>query len=325
MTRAAQVRFVAPLLALVWGCGTPASDSGSGGTGGAGAGGSATGGAPASGGAGGPGGTGGSPGTGGGSGGTMISGNGGDSSGGNGGNGGSVGVDAAAGGGNSGGVNDAGATGGDDAGPSAPAGGFSCTLLVGPSPMLQWFRGGFLQYPGIDPTKFELISVAHHYTDAWAKPGDSAWNTPLDQNHACAANAMAPDRVAFMATQWSHTTAAEWEADLSGIVNNIKSKWPGVKRIELMASTSAPGNKPCPAAGGKNNETIVPTIGYEAIEAMPAKFPGLVVALPHFEVACMDFIGNGTAPQYAPSATATSGPAVMDVAKVFGTYYAAHP
>jgi hypothetical protein len=210
----------------------------------------------------------------------------------------------------------------DAGGPSA---GFACNLLVGPSPMMQWFEGGFLKYPGIDPTKWELISVAHHYTDAWAKPGDSAWNTAFDKGHACAQGAMMPERVIFQATQWSHTTAAEWEKDLAGIIENIKTKWPGVKRIELMASTSAPGNMPCPAAGGKNNETIIPTIGYQAIDAMPAKYPGLVVALPHFEVPCNDFIGNGTAPQYAPSATATTGAAVMDVAAIFGKYFAAHP
>jgi hypothetical protein len=203
---------------------------------------------------------------------------------------------------------------------------FTCTLFVGPSPMMQWFRGGFLQHAGIDPTRYQLIWVAHHYTDAWGAPGDAAWNTALDMGHACAQNAKAPDRVAFMATQWSHTTVAQWEKDLTGIVANIRAKWPDVKRIELMASTSAPGNKPCPAAGGKNNETIIPAIAYEALDAMPAKFPGLVVALPHFEVpACSDFIGNGTAPQYAPNATATSGPAVKDVADLFGGYYAAHP
>jgi hypothetical protein len=208
---------------------------------------------------------------------------------------------------------------------SAPAaGGFTCSQLVGPSPMFQWFNGGFLKYPGIDPAKWQLIWMAHHYTDAWAKPGDAAWNLALDGGHACANGSKSPDRVIFQATQWSHTTAAEWITDLTGIVNNIKTKWPGVKRIELMVSTSAPGNMACPGAS-KNNETIIPTIGYEAIEAMPAKFPGLVFALPHFEVPCKDFIGNGTSPQYKPNAMATNSPEVMDVAGIFGAYWAMHP
>jgi hypothetical protein len=221
-----------------------------------------------------------------------------------------------------------GGSGGSDAAvspDSAPAaGGFTCNQLVGPSPMFQWFNGGFLQHPGIDPAKWQLIWMAHHYTDAWAKPGDSAWNLALDGSHACADGSKSPDRVIFQATQWSHTTAAEWITDLTGIVNNIKTKWPGVKRIELMVSTSAPGNMACPGAP-KNNETIIPTIGYEAIEAMPAKFPGLVFALPHFEVPCKDFIGNGTSPQYKPTATSTDSPEVKEVAGIFGAYFAMHP
>jgi hypothetical protein len=196
--------------------------------------------------------------------------------------------------------------------------------------MMQWFHGGFLQHPGIDARRWQLIWVPHHYTDAWGTPGDSAWNTPLDKGHACAQGSTTPDRVIFMATQWKHTTAAQWEADLTGIVANIQTRWPSVKRIELMVSTSAPGNVPCPVwasqDSGKKNETIVPAIGYQALDAMPAKFPGLVVALPHFAVpACRDFIGDGLKPQYAPDPRATTGPAVAEVAKMFGDHFAAHP
>ncbi len=189
--------------------------------------------------------------------------------------------------------------------------------------MYQWFNGGFLTYPGIDPTRWELIMVAHHYTNAWAVAGDPAWDTPV--SHPCAQNAATPDRIAFMATQWSENTAAEWEADFVGIIKNIQTKWPMVKRIELMPSTSAPGDVLCPGAGTAS-ETIIPTYGYTAIDAMPAMYPGLVFSTPHFAVPnCSDFIGNGTAPQYAPDANATTGPAVTDVVGVFGAYYAAHP
>lgn len=213
----------------------------------------------------------------------------------------------------------AGASGSSNGG-AAP---FTCTLFVGPSTMGQWFNGGFLSYPGIDPARWELIMVAHHYTDAWAVPGDPAWKTPV--SHPCVNGAASPDRVAFMATQWTENTAAQWEADFAGIVANIRAQWPEVKRIELMPSTCAPGNQLCPVPGA-SSETVIPAYGYAAIDAMPAKYPGLVFSTPHFEVPkCSDFIGNGTAPQYAPDATATTGPAVLDVANVFGAYYAAHP
>lgn len=203
-----------------------------------------------------------------------------------------------------------------------PAGPFTCTQLVGPSPMGQWFNGGFLMYPGIDATKYQLIMVAHHYSDAWAVPGDSAWDTK--PTNPCAQGSTTPDRVSFMVTQWSEKLESQWVADLTGIVKNIQAKWPMVKRIEIMPSTSAPGDVQCPGTTG--TETIIPAAGYAAIDSMPARYPGLVVALPHFEVTkCSDFIGNGSAPQYAPDANATSGPAVMDMVGVFGTYYAAHP
>jgi hypothetical protein len=189
--------------------------------------------------------------------------------------------------------------------------------------MGQWFNGGFLNYPGIDPARWELIMVAHHYTNAWAVPGDSAWKTPV--SHPCASGSATPDRIAFMATQWTEKTSAEWQADFVGIIKNIQALWPMVKRIELMPSTSAPGNQLCPGVAA-STETIIPSYGYAAIDAMPAQYPGLVFATPHFEVPkCSDFIGNGTAPQYAPDAAATTGPAVLDVANVFGAYYAAHP
>jgi hypothetical protein len=191
--------------------------------------------------------------------------------------------------------------------------------------MYQWFNGGFLTYPGIDPTRWELIEVAHHYTNDWAVPGDSAWDTPV--SHPCGQSSANPDRIAFMATQWTETTAAQWETDFDGIIKNIQTKWPMVKRIELMPSTSAPGDMLCPTATpSASSETIVPAYGYAAIDAMPAKYPGLVFSTPHFEVPnCSDFIGSGAAPQYAPDANATTGTAVAEVAAVFGAYYAAHP
>jgi hypothetical protein len=189
---------------------------------------------------------------------------------------------------------------------------------------MQWFDGGFLMYPGIDATKWELIWVAHHYTNSWATPGDSAWSTPLDKGHACTQNSTMPDRVIFQATQWTYTSTGPWVTDLTGIVNNIKTKWPSVKRIDIMLSTTAPGDMPCPGTPG--GETIIPQVAYMAVDMMPAKFPGLVFALPHFEVPkCSDFIGNGTAPQYAPNAAATTGPAVMDVANMFGAFFAMNP
>src|SRR5579859_3678839 len=73
------------------------------------------------------------------------------------------------------------------ASPAAPAasggetssGPFACTLIIGNTTTQQWFDGGFLAYPGIDPARWEMLFVGHHYVDAWADPKDPAWGTAL--------------------------------------------------------------------------------------------------------------------------------------------------
>jgi hypothetical protein len=192
-------------------------------------------------------------------------------------------------------------------------------LLLGASPTGQWFDSGFQQI--VDGSRWECIWLKSHYANLWAMPGDVAWTTPFDPYpgppHACAQNSTMPDRVIYVATG-HFATAAEWETYFTGIVNNIKTKYPSVHRIELMSLTSAPNNMPCPGVNG-NTETVIPAAVLDGINAMPAKFPGLVFALPRFDVPhCTDFQNNGSAPQYT-----TAG--AMDVAQAFGAYYAAHP
>jgi hypothetical protein len=105
---------------------------------------------------------------------------------------------------------------------------------------------------------------------------------------------------------------------LSKIVVNLQSKYPSVRRIELMTLTRAPGNVVC-APGGSSSETIIPAWTDVAIAATATMYPGLVVQAPKFEVpACADFMQGGLAPQYTDAGAA-------DVARLFGAYYAAHP
>jgi hypothetical protein len=197
---------------------------------------------------------------------------------------------------------------------------FTCNLLMGVSPTGQWFDSGFLKI--VDGSRWESIWVAHHYTNYWADPNDSAWNQAFDPYpgppHTCAQNASSPDRVLFVAVNWSYTTAAQWEADLSKIVANLQAKYHNLRQIELMTLTRAPGNVVC-AAGGSSNETIIPAWVDAAIAATAAKYPSLVVAAPKFEVPkCADFMQGGLAPQYTDAGA-------QDVARALGAYYAAHP
>ena len=166
----------------------------------------------------------------------------------------------------------------------------------------------------------EAIWIAHHYTNLWANPNDAGWQQPFEPYpgppHSCAQNSQAPDRVLFVAVNWSYTTAAQWEADLGKIVQNLRAKYVSVRRIELMTLTRAPANTRCVADAG--DETIIPAWTDQAIAATAAKFPDLVVQAPKFEVPrCSDFQANGTQPQYTDAGAA-------DVARVIGAYYSTH-
>jgi hypothetical protein len=162
-----------------------------------------------------------------------------------------------------------------------------------------------------------MFFVGHHYIDAWASPSDSAWNTALDNGHACAQGATTPDRVIFIVTDPPPYPAETfYQTNTTAIVNDIKMKYPAVKRVELMTLIRAPNNMPCPG-NTTSAEQDMPPAEDQGIAATAAAFPGLVVALPPMYVpTCADFVSAG--PQYT---TAGAG----DVAKVYGKYYAANP
>jgi hypothetical protein len=199
-------------------------------------------------------------------------------------------------------------------------GAFVCNLVIGNSTTQQWFDSGFLTYAGIDPTRWELYWVAHHYIDSWANPADSGWTTPLDMGHGCTSDSTTPDRVIFIVTYAPpYPTEATYQTDLTSVVENILSKYATVKRIELMTLIRAPGNSATACSSQANNEQSIPPAEDDAIAAVAADtaFGGLVFALPPaYVTSCSDFLAD--APQYT-----TAG--ATDIAQVYGAYYAAHP
>ena len=219
------------------------------------------------------------------------------------------------------GTSGAGTGGGGGAGAGGGgAGAFTCNLVIGNSTTQQWFDGGFLTHAGIDPTRWELLWVAHHYIDSWADPNDSGWTTALDMSHACAKGSTTPDRVIFIVTYSPpYPPEATYETDTTEIVNNIEAKYAGVKRVEIMTLVRSPGNVETACSSKANNEQSIPAAedqGIAAVAANPA-FAGLVFVSPPFYVtSCSDFVTD--APQYT-----TAG--ATDIANVYAAYYAAHP
>jgi hypothetical protein len=223
-------------------------------------------------------------------------------------------------GGSTDGSAESGSMNGSDSGAGALDSPFVCNLIIGNSTTQQWFDGGFLVYPGIVPTRWELFWVAHHYIDMWANPEDTAWSTPLDMGHACSTDATTPDRVIFIVTYAPpYPTEATYQTDLTSIANDILAKYAGVKKIELMTLIRAPDNSSSACSSAANNEQAIPPQEDEAIAMVAADptFDGLVFADPPLYVPlCSDFIAN--APQYTDAGA-------TDIAQVYGAHYAAHP
>jgi predicted NAD/FAD-dependent oxidoreductase len=193
-------------------------------------------------------------------------------------------------------------------------------LILGNSTTQQWFDGGFLTYPGIDPTRWELIAVAHHYVGAWADGNDTAWTTPLDGGHACAQGAQTPDRVIFIVTQSPpYPPESTYQTQTTSVVQNIRAKYPGARQIALATLIRSPGNAPTACSAVTDNEQSIPAAEDQAIASVAAApaFAGVVVALPPFYVpSCGDFVADH--PQYTTAVAA-------DIAEQYGAYFAAHP
>ena len=150
---------------------------------------------------------------------------------------------------------------------------FTCNLLVGPSPLGQWFQRRILNLPW-----HRLHQVGSHRQIRKLHSRVVAVGRG-DLEHAARRHATMREKLRRCQTRdlsrhpVGAMPVATWEMHFSGIIKNIKMKWPSVKRIELMLSTVGPGNMPCPGGG---NEQFVQAAGLTALDAMPAQFPGLV-------------------------------------------------
>ena len=219
------------------------------GTGGMSTGGSSTGGTTTTGGPPGSGGTLGSGGGGVGSGGAAGSpaATGGAGPAGNGGQGDKAGAGGNTGG--SGGIGGSNATGG--AGPGgaggAPAntGPFVCNQAMPLTLTRQWFEGGFEKDAGIVNARWQLKAREHGYITEWANPNSDFWNEPIES--PCTNGSTNPDHIVLMVLSWTCcTTAAEWETQINLAIGNLKTRYPALKRLDLMTMIRGPGNKAVP-------------------------------------------------------------------------------
>jgi hypothetical protein len=285
--------------------------AGGGASGGAGAGGSSTGGSPGAGGA-------------------TGAGGGGPSAGGSTGSGGTTGAGGGGGGARDGGMGGSGGatgTGGTSGVPAAST--LSCTLLLGIDSTSEWFgastsagASGFESGEAnsgswsVDTSKWEIIFHHPGYVADWTDLTDAVWSTAVSS--ACTMNSTNPDRVIFNGfadpSLTTYMNVTDWVTGLNKVIQNIKTKYSRVRRIDLLTMTRGPNNMACMTG---NNDVVVADYVDTAMAMVAAANPTLVTTSPKFYAPdCTVFMSGG--PHF------TSAGAQM-MAKTYGNYYSTEP
>jgi hypothetical protein len=185
---------------------------------------------------------------------------------------------------------------------------FVCTQIMGVSVTGDWFGAGFEK--AVDERRFQAITRKKAFIDLWADPKNEIWSVPIAS--PCAERSNNPDRIVFTGVNWEFKTVEEWTGAYTKVVEVLKAKYPGVRRIELLTMLRGPGNKSC----GNDQMTVVAPVVDEAIARIIAANPKLVTAGPKIETpTCAVFTKGG--PHYTDEGMA-------DVAKLYAAHYAKH-
>lgn len=226
----------------------------------------------------------------GGSGGAEVSGTGGGAAGGApgaAGRSGSGGTSGVGGRGGSGGATAGGGASGTGGGTSGP---FACSQVTGGKLTEEWFIAGFEN--AVDNARWQVKWREDAYVEEWANLQSSFWTAQIDS--VCTNSTSAPDRLVFGTVSFKYKTQAEWRTGITQAVNNFKSKWPSVRRIDLVTQIRGPSNMLCPTPPTAGETIAVPPEQDAAMADVAAAFPGFVFIGPAVQAhTCSEFQGGG--------------------------------
>jgi hypothetical protein len=164
---------------------------------------------------------------------------------------------------------------------------------------------------GVDGSKWEFMFQHHGYLEMFADPASPYWGNAVSSK--CAMDAATPDRVVFLPFSLSLNTMDEWVTNLNMVVETMKGKFPGVKRIELMTTLRSPGNMPC--ANDMDPNTVVPAYVDDAIQQVADASGGLVTVGPKIELTTCAWWAGGTD---------LTGAGNTGAGQLLATYYQTH-
>ena len=165
-----------------------------------------------------------------------------------------------------------------------------CNQVTGGKLTEEWFAAGFENV--VDNARWQVKWREDAYVEVWADLQSSFWTAQIDS--VCASNTSAPDRLVFGTVSFKYKTQAEWRTGITQAVNNFKSKWPSVRRIDLVTQIRGPNNMLCPTPPTAGETIAVPPEQDAAMADVAAAFPGFVFVGPKVEAhACSEFQGGG--------------------------------
>ena len=192
---------------------------------------------------------------------------------------------------------------------------FVCNQVTAMTLTREWFEAGFQQSSGIIDARWQLKAREHGYITEWANPNSDFWNEPIES--PCANGSTSPDHVVLTVLSWAPAccvTQPEWETQINQAIANLKAKYSGLKRIDLMTVIRGAGNMLCPTPPAVGETIVIPPELDAALAAAAAQFPNFVFVAPKFEAAnCAAFSGGG------PHLTTAGNTAV---ARMIASYFA---
>jgi hypothetical protein len=194
-------------------------------------------------------------------------------------------------------------------GGAASTGPFVCSELIGLWVASQWW-GAFDK--AVDKAHWQFMFQHHGYLELFTDPASLFWKNMIIT--PCATQSATPDRVVFLPFSLTLNTLDAWQMQLTKLVETIKGKFPGVKRIEIMTTLRSPGNMLC--ANDKDPGTVVPAYVDQAIQTLADQSGGLVTVGPKIAVKDCTWWGGGTD---------LTGAGNAGVGQLVADYYTAHP
>jgi hypothetical protein len=193
--------------------------------------------------------------------------------------------------------------------PPAP---FVCNHVMGGAVLGQWFPSFEAK---MDTTHWQELFGTGASIETWAMANSALWGGAVMS--PCTTGSTRPDRVLLIVYSSTLTTQLQYVTDINSTITNIKTKYPGVKHIELLATLRGPNNpQMCQGAVAL---TVVPAYVDAALKAVADASAGMVTVGP--KIAVPDCASWDNQPM--PSADLTTA-AIPVVGQLYVDYYKDH-